>query len=65
MCREDTTSLVQPNSAQNVAAVLLVNGDDGETETYRHCLEAAAAGYAVDICEFPDVVDRAGAIAPT
>jgi DNA-binding response OmpR family regulator len=47
-----------------VAAVLLVNGDDGETETYRHCLEAAAAGYAVDICEFPDVVDRAGALAP-
>jgi DNA-binding response OmpR family regulator len=64
MSREEIASSVQPSSAQNVVAVLLVNGDDGETETYRHCLEAPAAGYAVAICDFPDVLDRAGASAP-
>jgi hypothetical protein len=64
MSPEGFASLVPPNYAQDVASVLLVNGDADEARMYRDCLESALADYVVDIRDFPNVVERAEATAP-
>jgi hypothetical protein len=52
---DDNPLLIRPHSAHDVP-VLLVNGDDDETQMCRHWLESAAAGYAVDLCDLSNVV---------
>jgi CheY-like chemotaxis protein len=64
MFLEDGASSVLPNSARDVASVLLVNGDTDGTRMFRDCLQSAAAGYAVHACDFSNVLDRAQATAP-